>query len=62
MTPKESLAKLAHDLRTPLSVIKINLEVSLLDDVDPTLRKSLQSNMEELDRMSKMIDEFQRSI
>lgn len=48
----------AHELRTPLSVLKANTEVALLGGKEQTigdLRGALNSNLEEIDRMSKII-------
>ncbi|MBV9159853.1 MAG: HAMP domain-containing histidine kinase, partial [Candidatus Kaiserbacteria bacterium] len=46
-----------HELRTPLSVIKTNTEVALLDDkVSPEMKETLHSNIEELDRISEIIN------
>lgn len=62
MNQKELLGKLAHDLRNPLSILKINIELALLGDIDSKLEQNLHSNLQELDRMSALIDEFQKNI
>ena len=54
---KRFIGDIAHELRTPLSVIKTNSEVMLLDDAsDPNVRKVVESNIEELDRASQIIN------
>jgi signal transduction histidine kinase len=54
---KQFIGNIAHELRTPLSVIKTNTEVALLDQGVPSdMRATLNSNVEELDRISETID------
>lgn len=54
---KQFIGNIAHELRTPLSVIKTNTEVALLDDhVKGDLKETLLSNVEELDRISEIIN------
>jgi len=54
---KRFIADIAHELRTPLAIIKTNGEVELLDKgLDPKIRKMIESNVEELDRMSGIIN------
>jgi len=51
------VSNIAHELRTPLSIIKTNLEISLLEsDLDPKFRKTIRSNIEEVDRISQIIN------
>ena len=51
------IGNVAHELRTPISIIKTNTEVSLMSsDVSPELKKTLESTIEELDRTSGIIN------
>lgn len=57
VSQKQFIGNIAHELRTPLSVIKTNTEVALLDsDVSRDMRSTLHSNIEELDRISEIIN------
>jgi signal transduction histidine kinase len=54
---KQFIGNIAHELRTPLAVIKANTEVALLDSaVAESMREMLLSNVEELDRISEIIN------
>lgn len=54
---KQFIGNIAHELRTPLSIIKTNTEVRLLDvDVPKTAREVHESNLEELDRINSIIN------
>lgn len=54
---KQFIGNIAHELRTPLSVIKTNTEVALLDDkVTADMKETMHSNIEELDRISEIIN------
>lgn len=54
---KRFIGNIAHELRTPLSIIKTNTEVSLFGaEIDNATREILQSNVEELDRISAIIN------
>ncbi len=56
-TQKRFVSDIAHELRTPLSVIKTNSEVALMDkNLDVNVRKTLKSNIEELNRTSEIIN------
>lgn len=54
---KQFIGNIAHELRTPLSIIKTNTEVTLLGEaVSAETRKTLESTVEELDRLSDIIN------
>lgn len=54
---KQFIGNIAHELRTPLSIIKTNTEIALLDDaVDRKIKHVLESNVEELNRASEIIN------
>ncbi len=57
MAQKQFIGNIAHELRTPLTIIKTNTEIRLMDtDIPSTIREAHKSNLEELDRISDIID------
>jgi heavy metal sensor kinase len=50
------VADASHDLRSPLAVMRAELDVSLRGDVAPTARPVLESVREEVDLMSRTVD------
>ncbi len=56
-TQKRFISDVAHELRTPLSVIKTNNEVALLEtNFSESAREVFKENIEELDRVSGIIN------
>lgn len=54
---KQFIGNIAHELRTPLSIIKTNIEVRLMDPNISAEAKTLHhSNIDELDRLSQIIN------
>jgi signal transduction histidine kinase len=54
---KQFIGNIAHELRTPLAIIKTNTEIALLEEkLDKDLREMHTSNIEELDRISEIIN------
>lgn len=53
---KRFISNIAHELRSPLAIIKTNSEVALMNDsIDAMTAQSLKSNIEELNRTSDII-------
>ena len=54
---KQFIGNIAHELRTPLAVSKTNMEVALMgSNIEAGLRRSITSTIEELDRISEIIN------
>lgn len=54
---KRFISNIAHELRTPLSVLRTNTDVALLDNhIPPATKKTFESNREELERISEIIN------
>jgi signal transduction histidine kinase len=55
------IADASHELRTPLSIMKTNSEVALMEGSELKAEEAIEtltSNMEEIDRMSKLIEQL----
>jgi heavy metal sensor kinase len=50
------VADASHDLRSPLAVMRAELDVSLRGDLTPAARSVLESVREEVDRMSRTVE------
>lgn len=54
---KRFIGNLAHELRTPLSIIRTNTEVALMDkSLEGYARSTMETTIEELDRISGIIN------
>ncbi len=54
---KKFIANVAHELRTPLAVLRTNNEVALLtEDPPPNLERVLAHNLEEVERITTMLN------
>ncbi len=53
------VADTSHELRSPLAVMRTNIDVSLrADELSPAAREILESNREEIDRMSATVEDL----
>ena len=55
---KQSVADIAHDLRTPLTVIKGNLQMLDKEELLPKARENLKISEQKADALKEMVDEF----
>lgn len=56
---KQFVANAAHDLRTPLTILSTEMEVALQKNRTETeYKKILKSNKEEVEKLSKLVDEL----
>ncbi len=54
---KRFVSDIAHELRTPLAIIKTNIEVALLEKkLEPKVRRIFKGSVEDLDRASAIIN------
>ncbi len=54
---KQFIGNIAHELRTPLSIAKTNMEVGLMaPSLPPDVQRTFQNTVDELDRMSEIIN------
>ena len=55
---KQSVSDIAHDLRTPLTVIKGNLQMLEKEELSPKARECLKISEQKADTLKEMVDEF----
>jgi signal transduction histidine kinase len=55
---KKMTADVAHDLRTPLTTVKSHLE-GIIDQVIPASNENLESLLEEINRLTALVDDLQ---
>lgn len=59
---KRFTADVSHELRTPLTALRMEAEVALIDKniSKPDLRRALESNLEEADKLEQLINSLMR--
>ena len=56
---KQMSSKIAHELRTPLAVMKTNLQLSLTKDFsEETMREALKSTLGEVDKLIRLSEDY----
>jgi len=56
---KQMSSKIAHELRTPLAVMKTNLQLSLTKDFsEDTMREALKSTLGEVDKLIRLSEDY----
>ncbi|HEX2239632.1 MAG TPA: HAMP domain-containing sensor histidine kinase [Actinomycetota bacterium] len=57
-TQRQFLSDTSHELRTPLTVVRGQLELLQRELADASLKQALAASVEELDRMSRIVDDL----